>query len=151
LQGIEAAKIELLDPILYPDSGEVAVWPQIGGTEQVPANIKEETGARKRIAIPVPIAVAAINSENLNSTSEALGVTAQGLEMGLDKNNVDEEYVVVRILKDLPTFKGADGRNYTVNAEEVVVLPHLNASGLIKRNAAKLIVGHERPEKNLLP
>ena len=71
--------------------------------------------------------------------------------MGQEKNNINEEYVVVRILKDLPTFTGADGRNYTVNAEEVVVLPHLNASGLIKRNAAKLIVGHERPEKNLLP
>jgi DNA replication factor GINS len=150
LQAIEAAKIELLGRILYPDTAKMAAWPQIGETERV-SNHKEDAGIRKRIAIPVPISVAAINSENLNLTNEAMRVTAQGLGGGQGKNNINEEYVVVRILKDLPTFTGADGRNYTVNAEEVVVLPQLNASGLIKRNAAKLIVGHESPEKNLLP
>jgi DNA replication factor GINS len=66
------------------------------------------------------------------------------------KNNINENYVVVRILKDLPTFTGADGRNYTVNAEDVVVLPQLNATGLIKRNAAKLIAAGDKSsvEKN---
>ena len=74
---------------------------------------------------------------------------AAGRETGAepDKNNINEEYVVVRILKDLPTFTGADGRNYTVSAEEVVVLPQLNATGLIKRNAAKLIAGQENSGK----
>jgi DNA replication factor GINS len=68
-----------------------------------------------------------------------------------DKNNINEEYVVVRILKDLPTFTGADGRNYTVSAEEVVVLPQLNATGLIKRNAAKLIAAQESSGKDSFP
>jgi DNA replication factor GINS len=65
------------------------------------------------------------------------------LETKQAKKNINGEYVVVRILKDLPTFTGADSRNYTVSAEDVVVLPQLNATGLIKRNAAKLIAGQE--------
>lgn len=111
LQGIEAAKTELLSPILYPDSENIAVWPEIVKERKVPAAIRG------------------------------------GIEAEPDKNNINEEYVVVRILKDLPTFTGADGRNYTVSAEEVVVLPQLNATGLVKRNAAKLIAGQENSGK----
>ncbi|MDD2614733.1 MAG: hypothetical protein PHH67_03270 [Methanosarcina sp.] len=111
LQGIEAAKTELLGPILYPDSENIAVWPEIVKERKVPAAIGG-------------------------------GIVAEP-----DKNDINEEYVVVRILKDLPTFTGADGRNYTVSAEEVVVLPQLNAAGLVKRNAAKLIAGQENSGK----
>ncbi|MDQ1252048.1 MAG: replication factor [Euryarchaeota archaeon] len=127
LQGIEAAKIELLGPILYPDSEKIAVWPIIGKEMQISASIRggQETG--KGISIKVA------EKENVVETY---------------KKNINEEYVVVRILKDLPTFTGADGRNYTVSAEDVVVLPQLNATGLIKRNAAKLIVGQDNSEKS---
>lgn len=56
-----------------------------------------------------------------------------------EETNKNEDYVVVRILKDLPTFTGIDGRNYTVKTEDIVVLPRPNANGLIKRNVAKLV------------
>lgn len=131
LQGIEAAKIELLGPILYPDSGKVAVWPRIGEARQASAAILVEANTGREIT---------------------MAVEGKGTESG--KKNINEEYVVVRILKDLPTFTGADGRNYTVNAEDVVVLPQLNATGLIKRNAAKLVAagdknsGEKNSEKN---
>lgn len=125
LQGIEAAKIELLDPILYPDSEKIAVWPELGDGKQISSSVRGETEAGKEIP--------RTSAEN---------------EKRPDKNNISEEYVVVRMLKDLPTFTGADGRNYTVSAEEVVVLPQLNAAGLIKRNAAKLIAGQENSGKN---
>jgi DNA replication factor GINS len=129
LQGIEAAKVELLGPILYPDSGKTAVWPCVWSSRQAPASGHPE--AKK---------------------GEEVTAVAGGKEKGTEtgKNNINEEYVVVRILKDLPTFTGADGRNYTVNAEDVVVLPQLNATGLIKRNAAKLIAAGEESsgEKN---
>jgi DNA replication factor GINS len=115
LQGIEAAKTELLGPILYPDSRNIAFWPEIGVERQVQAGFRGETEAEPY------------------------------------KNNINDEYVVVRILKDLPTFTGADGRNYTVSAEEVVVLPQLNATGLVKRNAAKLIAGQENSGKDSFP
>lgn len=127
LQGIKAAKTELLGPILYPDSENIVVWPEIAVERYVPAGINGE----KKAEIGVPV------------------ITVGG-KMGIepDKSNINEKYVVVRILKDLPTFIGVDGRNYTVNAEEIVVLPQLNATGLIKRNAAKLIAGQENPGKD---
>ena len=118
LQGVDAAKIELLGPILYPDSEKIAVWPEIGGGRQVSVSTRGETEAGKET----------------------------GSEAG--KKNENVEYVVVRILRDLPTFTGADGRNYTVSAEDVVVLPQLNATGLIKRNAAKLIAEQQNSGKN---
>jgi DNA replication factor GINS len=119
LEGIKAAKTELLGPILYPDSKNIVVWPEITTEEKVLAGPIKETEA-KEAEIPA---------------------IANGLESKVesDKKHINEEYVVVRILKDLPTFTGADGRNYTVSAEDVVVLPQLNATGLVKRNAAKLI------------
>lgn len=127
LQGIEAAKIELLGPILYPDSEKTAVWPEMGGRRQVSASIRGET-----------------------ETGKETLVTAARKETGLEagKNNPNGEYVLVRILRDLPTFTGADGRNYTVSAEDVVVLPKLNATGLLKRNAAKLIAEQQNSGKN---
>jgi DNA replication factor GINS len=129
LQGIKAAKTELLGPILYPDSENIAVWPEIV-ERQVSADFKVETEAK--MGIPV-----------MAARGETGAVS--------DKKNINEEYVIVRILKDLPTFTGADGRNYTVSAEEVVVLPQLNATGLVKRNAAKLVVGQENSGKDSFP
>jgi len=43
---------------------------------------------------------------------------------------------VVRLLKDIPTFVGVDGRNYTLAKEDIVVLSTVNAKALINRNAA---------------
>ncbi|MCE8428578.1 MAG: hypothetical protein J5U19_09345 [Candidatus Methanoperedens sp.] len=53
-----------------------------------------------------------------------------------DKKDISKEYIVVRLLKDIPTFAGADGRNYTLAKEEVAVLSAINATALINRNAA---------------
>ena len=58
----------------------------------------------------------------------------------IGKSNINKEFVVVRILEDLPTFKAMDNRNYTLHAEDVVVLPALNVKGLIKRNVAQIIL-----------
>ena len=47
LQGIEAAKIELLGPILYPDSEKIAVWPEIGGGKTGFCQLQGRNGGRK--------------------------------------------------------------------------------------------------------
>ena len=47
LQGIETAKIELLGPILYPDSEKIAVWPEMERGRQISASVRGETGDRK--------------------------------------------------------------------------------------------------------
>ncbi len=52
------------------------------------------------------------------------------------KKDISKEYIVVRLLKDIPTFVGADGRNYTLAKEDVAVLSAVNAKALISRNAA---------------
>ena len=53
-----------------------------------------------------------------------------------DKKDISKEYIVVRLLKDIPTFVGVDGRNYTLAKEDVAVLSAVNAKALINRKAA---------------
>jgi DNA replication factor GINS len=53
-----------------------------------------------------------------------------------DKKDISKEYIVVRLLKDIPTFVGVDGRNYTLAKEDVAVLSTINATALINRKAA---------------
>lgn len=52
------------------------------------------------------------------------------------KKDINKEYIVVRLLKDIPTFVGVDGRNYSLAKEDVAVLSAVNAKALINRNAA---------------
>ncbi|MDV0446663.1 hypothetical protein MsAg5_05130 [Methanosarcinaceae archaeon Ag5] len=56
-------------------------------------------------------------------------------------NVINEKYVSVRILKDLPEFMGEDKRTYQLHANDVVSLPHSNAQLLIKRGVALSIPG----------
>ncbi len=53
-----------------------------------------------------------------------------------DKKDISKEYIVVRLLKDIPTFVGVDGRNYSLAKEDVAVLSTVNAKALINRKAA---------------
>ncbi|WP_440954420.1 hypothetical protein ACSAZK_12370 [Methanosarcina sp. Mfa9] len=126
LSGIETAKSELLGPLQNSDAAEQpASWPQPrGGIGKIPG--------------PQPGDVKQEGEAGTGSLGQARKKTkATGASRA--KNSINEGYVVVQILKDLPTFTGADGRNYTVSAEDVVMLPQLNATGLIKRKAAKMI------------
>jgi DNA replication initiation complex subunit (GINS family) len=52
------------------------------------------------------------------------------------KKDLNKEYIVVRLLKNIPKFIGANGRNYRLGAQDVVVLPKVNANALIKRKVA---------------
>lgn len=49
-----------------------------------------------------------------------------------DNGNLSD-YTVVRVLKDVPTFMGADSHHYTLAKNDVVILPNLNANVLCKR------------------
>lgn len=46
------------------------------------------------------------------------------------------DYMIVRVLRDVPVFAGMDGRNYTLAKEDVVTVPVINANALISRGAA---------------
>lgn len=56
-------------------------------------------------------------------------------------NIINENYVFVRILKDLPEFMGEDKRTYQLHAQDEVMLPAANANLLIKRGVALGIPG----------
>ena len=56
-------------------------------------------------------------------------------------NVINENYVFVRILKDLPEFMGEDKRTYQLRAQDEVHLPAANANLLIKRGVALGIPG----------
>lgn len=52
------------------------------------------------------------------------------------KKDINKDYLVVRLLKDIPTFVGFDGCNYSLAKEDLAVLPTVNAKALIGKNAA---------------
>jgi len=58
----------------------------------------------------------------------------------------DEELHIVRILEDIPTFMGTDGRIYKVKREDVIMLPKTNAEILCKRGVAERFEGKEKGE-----
>jgi DNA replication factor GINS len=51
-----------------------------------------------------------------------------------------KEFLAVRVLQDIPTFLGVDGRSYKLKQEDVVVLPALNAKIWIERKVAVPII-----------
>jgi len=55
----------------------------------------------------------------------------------------DEDLHIVRILEDIPTFMGTDGRIYKVKREDVIMLPKTNAEILCKRGVAERFEGKE--------
>jgi len=62
----------------------------------------------------------------------------------LPAKNRDEELHIVRILEDIPTFMGIDGRIYRVKKEDVIMLPKTNAEILCKRGVAVRIEGKKK-------
>lgn len=55
-----------------------------------------------------------------------------------------EALQMVRILDDLPTFMGTDGRIYKVKREDVIMLPKTNAEILCNRGVAERFEGKRR-------
>jgi len=56
-----------------------------------------------------------------------------------DDSGALSDYTVVYVLKDIPTFVGADGNHYTLLRNDVVTLPNLNSRVLCKRRAVSPI------------
>ncbi|QLC49203.1 hypothetical protein HWN40_02435 [Methanolobus zinderi] len=123
LSTINTARQELLEPILDPHAGSKV-------KEDRKPSITEESAGKN--------AIAEKSGQGETGASPETAMDRQEKE-AIGKSNINEEFVVVRILEDLPTFKAMDNRNYTLRAEDVVVLPALNAKGLVKRNVAQMI------------
>ncbi len=125
LSTIQLARRKLLEPIMDPKAARLAK--NAGNGSQNMDNMKEGD----------------TDYDANGHTDGTIGMNGSALASGgqgrIGKSNINEEFVVVRILEDLPTFKAMDNRSYTLCAEDVVVLPVLNAKGLVKRNVAQMI------------
>ncbi|MBN2110969.1 MAG: hypothetical protein JW705_07805 [Methanosarcinaceae archaeon] len=126
MSSINIARQELLEPIFDPRAvGKLKKNRKDGlAPEPMPDRTTQKKAPEPDLAEPGSPAQAVRDSQE----KEAMG-----------KSNINEEFVVVRILENLPTLKAMDNRNYTLHAEDVVVLPALNAKGLVKRNVAQMI------------
>ncbi|WP_406658205.1 hypothetical protein V7O62_06570 [Methanolobus sp. ZRKC2] len=132
LSTINTSRQELLEPILDPQ----AVGRLKGKNRQIPTAKPTEEIADKNRMSEGPEQ----DYRELTATTETAMNSREKEAIG--KSNINEEFVVVRILENLPTFKAMDNRNYTLRAEDVVVLPALNAKGLVKRNVAQMITNN---------
>lgn len=137
LSAINSARGELLDPILNPET-----------VNSAQKSVCVEEGTLKNSVLQEPYRIESRNEADKMDTQEvfervdsgrAPEISRENIPDVRGKSNINEEFVVVRILKDLPTFKALDNRNYALSAEDVVVLPTLNAQGLVKRNVAHII------------
>lgn len=92
-------------------------------------HVKTETGVLHEQKEPEKTAVTAVGSSRLIAES---GFT----KSPENKKDICKNYIVLRLLKNVPTFVGMDNRNYTLAKEDVVMVPTKNAKALITRKAA---------------
>ncbi len=100
-------------------------WREWRGTLLSKARARETKVNETKINEMQSIPVSAASPENKKEETSSEG-----------KKDISKEYIVVRLLKDIPTFVGVDGRNYTLAKEDVAVLSAVNAKALINRKAA---------------
>jgi DNA replication factor GINS len=53
------------------------------------------------------------------------------------KKGMDQEYALVIMMESVPTFAGVDGRRYTLQRGDLVMLPALHAKNLCNKNLAR--------------
>ena len=156
LSAINVARNELIEPIMDPDSvrnvASVQKEPDanvvahkgkdkdknVSANTDLDADVKMdvENGAESELH-----RVDVKTNEQLDTASQqgSLELTNETGKSDIAKSNISEEYLVVRILKDLSTFQAVDNRKYTLREHDIVSLPAVNAKGLVKRKIAQLI------------
>lgn len=79
--------------------------------------------------------------EEKSEKRELAEQTAKEVKKTVSAKNREEELHIVRVLEDIPTFMGTDGRIYKVKKEDVIMLPKTNAEILCKRGVAMRFEG----------
>jgi hypothetical protein len=64
---------------------------------------------------------------------QSIGWFEQDKENKVDNQQTSSDYLVVKALKDIPAFVGCDTQHYKINTGDVVSIPKVNATPLIKR------------------
>jgi len=75
-----------------------------------------------------------------NEKSERLKKDEKKSEISFYKRDINKEYMLVHLLKDISTFIAVDERTHTLSKEDIAVISTINAKALIARNVARKIV-----------
>ena len=133
LQAILLGKKNTIESVLRMNTGIEPDSIPDNTQDSIPDNTQNNTMEHKLLDETVKISTEAeLEIEQTISSIEDKIIVCD--EKG--KKDINKEYIVVRILKDIPTFIATDGRNYTLNAQELAVIPIVNARALIKRKVA---------------
>lgn len=88
---------------------------------------------RKEILIPILEPLSGQNpAKNISGETTT---KEKPIENPLTQNE-SVDFMMVKVLKDIPRFVGVDGRQYHLSSEDVVVLPKANALVLCNKNVA---------------
>lgn len=154
LQAILKARTALLSELADGDDSEKPIY-KADSKGQMPAQKPEskpenktdgkaaessskESAKESAVKTAVSEAVKEVKEMPVSTDSAA---AASGQPPASSANLINENYVLVRILKDLPEFMGEDKRTYQLHAQDVVELPAANANLLIKRGVALGMAG----------
>lgn len=145
LSAINVARNELIEPIMDPDSvkkdSTAQKVPDTDVSTSVNTTAKDKNTDVKSGAQSEQHGVNVETHERPDNAlpQESLELINDTGESDIAKSNISEEYLVVRILKDLSTFQAVDNRNYTLQEHDIVSLPAVNAKGLVKRKIVQPI------------
>ena len=156
LSAINVARNELIEPIMDPDSVRNIATAKKESDASIDLN--KDKDKDRNVSISADLDADVITDVKNGAESEQHTVDVETNEQldtaspqgsteitndtgksDIAKSNISEEYLVVRILKDLSTFQAVDNRKYTLREHDIVSLPAVNAKGLVKRKIAQLI------------
>jgi DNA replication factor GINS len=88
------------------------------------------------VAVAVPAADEDEESEPLSDVDEMAGPSPQALPVVVQKGPepITHPCALVRVLEDMESFMGVDGRIYSLSKGDIVTLPERNAAVLSERN-----------------
>ncbi len=91
---------------------------------------------RKHPAAPVAVKDEDDESEPLSDADETVAPDTQALPSAVPKvpEPISHPCALVRVLEDMESFMGVDGRIYTLSKGDIVTLPERNAAVLTERN-----------------
>jgi DNA replication initiation complex subunit (GINS family) len=119
---------------------ETKVEPKIETKVEPKTEPKIETKVEPKTEPKIETSVSKTQGSS-NSSGGAFGGRGDHLRSGAKPESsttlINENYILVRILKDLPEFMGEDKRSYHLKAQDVVTLPAANANLLIRRGVAQ--------------
>lgn len=75
-------------------------------------------------------------NENIRSNKNVKIVIPKEIKNNSFKCELLSNYILLRVLINIPIFVGYDLRNYKLNKNDVATIPTVNAKALIKRKVA---------------